>query len=94
MDDVKLGEKSKIGILNPTHVNQASHTVNLRNEMKRFNKEVADLSKNTRARVSLYIAKTMHAFVKGAKTTIKIPNFFKVSFTCTFSCALKYNCLS
>jgi hypothetical protein len=101
MDDVKLREKSKIGILDSTRVNQASHTVNLRNEsemykdmtMKQFNKEVADLSKNARARVSLYIAKIMHAFVKGAKTTIKISYLFKVSFTCTFSCALKYNCL-
>jgi hypothetical protein len=45
--------------------------------MKQFKKEVADLSKNTRARVSLYIAKVMHAFVKGSKTTIKISYFFK-----------------
>jgi hypothetical protein len=33
------------------------------------------MSKNTRARVSLYIAKAMHAFVKGGKTTIKILDF-------------------
>jgi hypothetical protein len=32
MDNVKLGDKSKIGILDPTSVNQASHTVNLRKE--------------------------------------------------------------
>jgi hypothetical protein len=85
MDNVKLGDKSKIGILNPTRVDQASHTVNLRKEsemykdmtMKQFNKEVVDLSKNTRVRVSLYIAKVMRAFVKGGRTTIKISYFFK-----------------
>jgi hypothetical protein len=84
MDNVKLGDKSKIRILNPTHVNQASHIVNLRKEsemykdmaMKQFNKEVADLSKNIRARVSLYIAKAIIAFVKGGKTSINIPYFF------------------
>jgi hypothetical protein len=65
MDNVKLGDKSTIGILDLTHVNQASHTINLRKESemykdmtkKRFNKEVEDMNKNTRARVSLYIAK-------------------------------------
>jgi hypothetical protein len=84
MDNVKFGNKNKIGILDPTCVNQASHTVNMRKElqmykdmtMKQFNKEVADLSKNARARESLYIAKAMHAFVKGGKTTIKISYFF------------------
>jgi hypothetical protein len=72
MDNVKLRDDSKIGILDPTRVNQASHTVNLRKEsemykgmtMKQFNKEVADLSKNARARISLYIAKVINAFVK------------------------------
>jgi hypothetical protein len=54
--------------------------------IKQFNKEVADLSKNARARVSLYIAKAMHVFVKGGKTTIKIPYIS--------SYALKYKCLS
>jgi hypothetical protein len=80
MDNVKLGDKSTIGILDPTRVNQASHIVNLRKKsemykdmtMKEFNKEVADMSKNTRAHVSLYIAKAMHAFVKGGKKTINI----------------------
>jgi hypothetical protein len=43
--------------------------------MKEFNKEVADMSKNARARAPLYIAKAMHAFVKGGKKTIKIPYF-------------------
>jgi hypothetical protein len=32
--------------------------------MKQFNKEVVDLSKHARVRVSLYITKAMHAFVK------------------------------
>jgi hypothetical protein len=58
MDNVKLGDKSTIGILDLTHVNQASHTVNLRKElemykdmtMKQFNKEVTDMSKNARVR--------------------------------------------
>jgi hypothetical protein len=81
MDNVKLGDKSTIGILDPTRVNQASHIVNLRKKsemykdmtMKEFNKEVADMSKNTRAaHVSLYIAKAMHAFVKGGKKTINV----------------------
>jgi hypothetical protein len=78
-------DKSKIRILDPPHVNQASHTVNLRKESKMyndmtkklFNKEVVDLSSKEMARVLLYIAKAMHAFVKEGKTTIKIPHFFK-----------------
>jgi hypothetical protein len=45
--------------------------------MKEFNKEVVDMTKNARARVSLYIAKAIHAFVKGGKKTIKVPCFFK-----------------
>jgi hypothetical protein len=85
IENVKLGDKSTIGILDPTCVNQASHTVNLRKEsemykdmiMKEFNKEVADMSKNARAQVPLYIAKAMHAFVKGGKKIIKIPYFLK-----------------
>jgi hypothetical protein len=85
MDNVKLGDKSTIEILDPTRVNQASHTINLRKEsemykdmtMKQFNKEVMDMSKNARTRVSLYIAKAMHAFVKWGKKSIKIPYFFK-----------------
>jgi hypothetical protein len=85
MDNVKLGHKSMIRILDLTYVNQASHNVNLRREsgmykdmtMKEFNKEVADKTKNTRVQVSLYIAKAIHAFVKGGKKTIKISYFFK-----------------
>jgi hypothetical protein len=71
MDNVKLKGRSTIGILDLTHVNQASHTVNLRKEsemykdMKRkvFNKEVDRMTKGVRAWVSLYIAKAIHAFV-------------------------------
>jgi hypothetical protein len=72
MDNVKLEGRSTIGILDPTHVNQASYTINLRKEseiykditMKEFNKEAMRMSKDARARVSLYITKAVHAFVK------------------------------
>jgi hypothetical protein len=84
-DNLKLGDKSTIRILDLTHVNQASHTVKLRKKseiykdmtMKEFNKEVVSMSKDARARISLYIAKAMHAFVKGGKKVIKIPYFLK-----------------
>jgi hypothetical protein len=36
MDNVKLGDKSMIGILDPTRVNQASHSVNLMNESEMY----------------------------------------------------------
>jgi hypothetical protein len=83
MDDANLGEKSTIGILDLTRVNQASQTVNLRKDSemynnisnKQFNKEVVDLSSKAKARVSLYIAKAMHVFVKDDKKTIKISYF-------------------
>jgi hypothetical protein len=83
MDNVKLEGRSTIGILDPTRVNQASHTVNLRKEsemykgmkMKEFNKEVDHMTKYARARVSLCIAKTIHAFMQEGKKTIKIPYF-------------------
>jgi hypothetical protein len=73
MDNMKLGDMSKIGILDPARINQESCTINLRKEsemykdmiMKQINKEVVDLSKNARVRVSLYIAKAMNVFVKG-----------------------------
>jgi hypothetical protein len=56
MDNVKLEGRSTIGILDPTCVNQASHTVNLRKDsemykdmtMKEFNKEVDHMSKDAR----------------------------------------------
>jgi hypothetical protein len=67
-----VGEKSTIGIIDPIRVKQASHTVNLRKDsemylgmtMKQFDKEVVDLSGKERARVPLYIAKAIHAFMK------------------------------
>jgi hypothetical protein len=91
MDNVKLEGRSTIEILDPTHVNQASHTINLRKEsemykdmkMKEFNNEVDCMTKDARARVSLYIAKAIHAFVQEGKKTIKIPYFlskFHLSF--------------
>jgi hypothetical protein len=78
MDDVKLGGNSMIGILDLTRVNQASHIVKLRKDSemykdmtkKQFNKEVVDLSSKARVRVSLYIAKAMHAFVKDDKKAL------------------------
>jgi hypothetical protein len=78
MDDVKLGGNNMIGILDLTRVNQASHIVKLRKDSemykdmtkKQFNKEVADLSSKARVRVSLYIAKVMHAFVKDNKKAL------------------------
>jgi hypothetical protein len=82
MDNVKLRDKSMIEILDPTCVNQANHTITLRKESEmyndmtmEFNKEVASMNKDARARVSLHIAKAMHAFVKGGKKIIKIPYF-------------------
>jgi hypothetical protein len=91
MDNVKLEGRSTIEILDPTHVNQASHTINLRKEsemykdmkMKEFNNEVDCMTKDARARVSLYIVKAIHAFVQEGKKTIKIPYFlskFHLSF--------------
>jgi hypothetical protein len=84
MDNVKLEGRSTIGILDLTPVNQASHTINLRKDsemykdttMKEFNKEVDHMSKDARARVSLYIDKATHAFIQGGKKPIKIPYYF------------------
>jgi hypothetical protein len=85
MDSEKLGDKSTIGILDPTHVNQASYTVTLNKnyEMYRnmsqhdFDIQVKELTGTTRSNVTLYIAKAMQAFVKDGKFLIKIPYFFK-----------------
>jgi hypothetical protein len=83
MDNVKLEARSIIQILDSTRVNQASHTINSRKDsemykdmvMKEFNKEVDHMTKDTRVRVSLYIAKAIHAFAQEGKKTIKIPYF-------------------
>jgi predicted nucleotidyltransferase len=83
MDSDKFGDKSTIGILDPTCVNQASHTVTLNknSEMYRnmsqqdFNKQVKQQTGTTRLKVVVYIARAIQAFVKDAKTLIKIPYF-------------------
>jgi hypothetical protein len=83
MDSDKLGDKSMIRILDPTRVNQASHTVTLNknSEMYRnmsqqdFNKQVKEQTGTTRSKVAVYIARVIHAFVKDGKTLIKILYF-------------------
>jgi hypothetical protein len=85
MDSDKLGDKSTIGILDPTHVNQESHTIilNKNSEMYRnmseqdFNKQVKEQTGTARSKVAVYIARAIQAFVKDCKTLIKIPYFFK-----------------
>jgi hypothetical protein len=85
MDSEKLGVKSTIGILDPTHVNQASHTITLNknSEMYRnmsqqdFNKQVKEQTGTTRSKVVVCIARAIRAFVKDGKTLIKISYFFK-----------------
>jgi hypothetical protein len=67
MDSDKLGDKSMIGILNPTRVNQASHTITLNknSEMYRnmnqqdFNKQVKEQTGTTRSKVVVYIARAI-----------------------------------
>jgi hypothetical protein len=83
MDSDKLGDKSTIGILDPTRVNQSSHTVTLNknSEMYRnmsqqdFNKQVKEQTDTARSKVTVYIARAIQAFVKNDKTLIKIPYF-------------------
>jgi hypothetical protein len=85
MDSDKLGDKSMIEILDPTRVNQASHTITLNknSEMYRnmsqqdFNKQVKEQTGTARLKVAVYIARAIQAFVKDDKTLIKIPYFFK-----------------
>jgi hypothetical protein len=65
MDSDKLGDKSMIEILDPTRVNQASHTVTLNknSEMYRnmsqqdFNKQVKEQTGTARLKVAVYIAR-------------------------------------
>jgi hypothetical protein len=83
MDSDKLGDNSTIMILDPTCVNQASHTVTLNknSEMYRnmsqqdFNKQVREQIGTTRSKVVVYIARAIQAFVKDGKTLIKISYF-------------------
>jgi hypothetical protein len=85
VDSDKLGDKSTIGILDQTHVNQASHTVTLNknSEMYRnrsqqdFNKQVKEQTGTARSKIAVYIARAIQAFVKDGKTLIKISYFFK-----------------
>ena len=85
-----------IRILDLTRVNQASHTVTLRKQlemykdmtMAEFNKEAARMSKDAKARVSLYIAKAIHAFVQEGKKTIKI-SYFLSKFHLYFQLCIK-----
>jgi hypothetical protein len=81
MDSDKLGDKSTIGILDPTRVNQVSRIVTLNKnfEMYRnmsqqdFNKQVKEQTGTARSKVALYIARAIQAFVKDGKALIKIP---------------------
>jgi hypothetical protein len=77
------GDKSTIGIFDPTCINQASQTIifNKNSEMYRdmsqddFDKKVKELTGTTRSKVALYIAKAIQAFMKDDKFLIKIPYF-------------------
>jgi hypothetical protein len=83
MDSDKLGDNSTIMILDPTRVNQTSHTVTLNknSEMYRnmsqqdFNKQVREQTGTTRSKVVVYIARAIQAFVKDGKTLINISYF-------------------
>jgi AraC-like DNA-binding protein len=85
MDNDKLRDKSTIEILDPTCVNQASHTITLNknSEMYRnmsqqdFNKQVKEQTGTARSKVAVYIARAIQAFVKDGNTLIKIAYFFK-----------------
>jgi hypothetical protein len=85
MDSEKLGNKSTIGILDPTRVNQASCTITLNknSEIYRnmsqhdFDKQVTEQIGTTRSKVALYLAKAIQAFVNDGKFLIKIPYFLK-----------------
>jgi hypothetical protein len=85
MDSDKLGDKSTIEILDPTCVNQASHTIilNKNSDMYRnmsqqdFNKQVKGETGTAWSKVAVYIARAIQAFVKDDKTLIKISYFFK-----------------
>jgi hypothetical protein len=83
MDSDKLGDKSTIEILDPTRVNQASHTVTLNKNsvmymnmsQQDFNKQIKEQTGTTRSKVAVYIARAIQTFVKDGKTLIKIPYF-------------------
>jgi hypothetical protein len=85
MDSEKLEDKSMIGILDLTHVNQASYTITLNKNSEMymnmsqhdFDIQVKELTSTAKLKVALYIAKAMQAFVKNGKFLIKIPYFLK-----------------
>jgi predicted nucleotidyltransferase len=85
MDSDKLGDKTMIGILDLTHVNQASHTITLNKNSEMymnmsqqdFNKQIKEQTGTMRSKVAVYIARAIQAFVKDDKTLIKIPYFLK-----------------
>jgi hypothetical protein len=85
MDSEKLEDKSTTGILDPTHVNQASYTITLNKNSKMyrnmsqhdFDIQVKELTGTPRSKVALYIAKSIQAVVKDDKFLIKIPYLFK-----------------
>jgi predicted nucleotidyltransferase len=85
MDSDKLGDKTTIGILDLTHVNQASHTITLNKNSEMymnmsqqdFNKQIKEQTGTMRSKVAVYIARAIQAFVKDDKTLIKIPYFLK-----------------
>jgi hypothetical protein len=84
MDSDKLGDKSTIGILDLTRVNQASHTITLNKNSKMyrnmsqqdFNKQVKEQTGTVRSKVAVYISSAIQAFVKDGETLIKILYFF------------------
>jgi hypothetical protein len=83
IDSDKLGDKSTIGILDLTRVNQTSHTIilNKNSDMYRnmsqqdFNKQVKEQTGTARSKVAVYIVRAIQAFVKDGKTLIKISYF-------------------
>jgi hypothetical protein len=82
MDSDKLEDKSTIGILDPTHVNQTSHTIILNRNSKMYRRNMSQQAINKQVkkqigttRLKVYITRAIHAFVKDGKTLIKIPYF-------------------
>jgi hypothetical protein len=75
MDNEKLGDKSTIGIRDPTRDTQASYTVTLNknSEMYRnmgqqdFNKQVKEQTGTAKSKAAVYIARAIQAFVKMAR---------------------------
>jgi hypothetical protein len=67
MDNEKLGDKSTIGILYPTRVNQASYTITLNKNSKmyrnmsqqNFNKQVKEQTDTAKSKVTVYIARAI-----------------------------------